>query len=196
MKRYIVIFCTLLLMGCTPCIVLSQVPPQTLQAGPGCQAPLPDYTLKVTATDNCGGTPVIKQTPLPGTMLTSANPSVTVTLTATDQAGNVSDPMLVPVLLIDTVKPILSWPVGQANMTEQDVVNLYENWVAAVKVHGIAKWVYDRTWTQGLVFAESYTDSCGVVHPLYVEDNLKYFQNVIKLTDEEYNQYVSYVTNK
>lgn len=166
--------------------LLSQVPPQVIMAGPGCQAPLPDYRTKVVASDNCSGTITITQTPAAGTILNVGQPTLTVVMTARDQFGNVSKPLNISVTLIDTVKPILSWPQGQANMNEQDVINLYKNWQEAVKVHGIAKWIYDQRWTQGMPFADT----------TRIMESLHYFTNIIKLTDEEYNQYVSYVESK
>ena len=194
MKKLLFLSLVAFLSSCA--CVLSQVPPQTLYVNQNCEGILPDYRTKVLVSDNCPSGYVLTQTPVPGTVLTVLNPSATVVITARDAFGNISLPLNIPVTLVDTIKPILSWPIGQANMTDQDAVYLWQNWVAAIKVHGIAKWMYDRKWTQGLVFAESYTDSCGVVHPLHVEDNLKYFTNVIKLTDEEYAQYVNYVAGK
>jgi len=67
-------------------------------------------------------------------------------------------------------------------MTDEDVVNLYRNWEAAIKVHGIARWMYDQSWTQGLEFADS-----------TVVDRLRYFNNTIMLSDEEFAEYVSYI---
>jgi hypothetical protein len=118
--------------------------------------------------------------------LTVFNPSVIVVITARDAFGNVSKPLNIPVTLIDTIAPILSFPIGQVNMSENDVVNLYKNWTAAIKIHGIARWVYDQRWTQGLAFADT----------TKIMESLKYFNNVIKLTDEEYTQYVAYMNNK
>ncbi|RUT71324.1 HYR domain-containing protein [Flavobacterium cupreum] len=52
-----------------------------------CGALLADYTNLVTATDNCGGTITITQSPEAGTVFT---PGMTVQLTAKDMAGNES----------------------------------------------------------------------------------------------------------
>ncbi|SFR48975.1 Por secretion system C-terminal sorting domain-containing protein [Robiginitalea myxolifaciens] len=48
-------------------------------------ATLANYVPQVSATDNCGGVPVLVQSPAPGTIISGAN---TVTITATDEAGN------------------------------------------------------------------------------------------------------------
>lgn len=192
MKKLLFILTIILCSSCT--CLLSQIPPQTIYADQNCQGILPDYTTRIVATDNCLGAVIVSQTPVAGTLLTVSNPAVTVTLVATDAFGNKSKPLNVSVVLLDTVPPVLSWPTGQINMTEQDLINVYANWEAGIKVHGIAKWMYDRSWQQGLILADTtFVDSCGITHSYHVEDNLKYFQNVIKLSDEEYAQYVSYV---
>lgn len=166
--------------------LLSQVPPQTLYVNQNCEGILPDYRTKVIVTDNCPAGTILTQTPAAGTVLGILNPSVTVVITAKDAFGNVSKPLNIPVVLVDTVAPVLSWPIGQANMTDMDPIYLYQNFVAAIKVHGIARWMYDRRWTQGWAFADT----------ARIEESLKYFTNTIKLTDEEYAQYVSYVESK
>jgi hypothetical protein len=147
---------------------------------------LPDYRTKVIVSDNCPAGTTLTQTPVAGTILGVLNPSVNVVITARDAFGNVSKPLNIPVVLVDTIAPILSWPIGQANMSEQEVIYLYQNWVAAVKVSGIARWMYDRRWTQGFAFADT----------ARIEESLKYFTNIIKLTDEEYSQYVNYKSGK
>ena len=47
---------------------------------------IPDYTSSATATDNCTTSPAITQDPIPGTMVGAG--VTTITLTATDEAGN------------------------------------------------------------------------------------------------------------
>lgn len=192
MKKSLIILSVLFLSGCG--CVLSQIPPQTIYADSNCEGVLPDYRGSVVASDNCEEQITILQTPAAGTLLTVNNPAVTVVLTARDAFGNVSKPLSVSVTLIDTIPPILNWPVGQLNMSDQDAVNLYNNWVAAVKVHGIAKWMYDRTWQHGIPMLDTtVVDSCGNPRRTYPELTLKYFTNTIELTDEEYAQYLDLV---
>lgn len=50
-----------------------------------CQFTLPDYTSLVTATDNCGGTPTVTQSPVAGTVVSGNS---TITMTADDGNGN------------------------------------------------------------------------------------------------------------
>lgn len=160
--------------------VLSQVPPQTIYANANCEAVLPDYTPQVTASDNCGDV-VLAQSPEAGYILTAANPVVDVIITGTDQFGNTAF-LTIPVSMVDTIPPILEWVTGVASITEQDVVNMYTNWVEAVKVHGIAKWIYDQSWKPDtLEFAPG------------VERSLWYFTNIIELDSTEYAEYVSYM---
>lgn len=190
MKKLFILF--LILFTSCKCI-LSQIPPQTVYADENCQAFLPDLRDSVVVKENCEGAYSLSQDPEAGTLMTVDNPAVDVTIIATDVFGNASKPLVVSVIMIDTIPPILSWPVGQISMTEKYLMDLYANWEAGVKVHGIAQWMYDRSWTQGLALADTtFVDSCGITHSYHVEDNLRYFENVIKLTDEEYDQYVSY----
>lgn len=191
MKKFILFLFVVLL--CSSCVcTLSQIPPQFIYAGENCSAPLPNYLEQVVASDNCELF-AVTQTPEPGYVLDAQNQIVNVTIRAEDVFHN-STEVTFSVTLLDTIPPILEWPQGPISMTDEDVVNLYRNWEAAIKVHGIAKWMYDRTWTQGLPLADTtFVDSCGIVHDYHVEDNLRYFTNVVELTDEEFAEYVSYI---
>ncbi len=76
---------------------------QTLSLGSSCAASLPDYTSTASVSDNCSLTPVpelpaeaqepgtivVTQSPAPGTPL-SGTGTIIVTLTATDEAGNLN----------------------------------------------------------------------------------------------------------
>lgn len=48
---------------------------------------IPDYTIQVTATDNCTAAPILTQVPLPGVQVV-AGASTSVSITAVDDAGN------------------------------------------------------------------------------------------------------------
>lgn len=160
--------------------MLSQVPPQVLYADSSCQAVLPDYTPQVTASDNCGDV-VLTQSPAAGYVLTPAEATIDVIITASDQFGNAAS-IEIPVSMVDTIPPILEWIGGIASMTERDVINMYMNWNEAVKIHGIAKWIYDQSWKpDSLEFAPG------------AERSLWYFSNTIELDSTEYAEYVSYV---
>jgi hypothetical protein len=181
MKKIVFLFLSVFLSSCA--CVLSQVPPQTIYVDASCQGRIPDYTKIITANDNCGIV-TLTQVPAAGFLLTVDNPVQDVVVTGTDRFGNKSQPLHISVTLIDTIKPILHWPQGQANMGEKGLLDLYANWEAAVKVYGIAQWMYDQHWTQGLAFADS----------TKINNELHYFTNVIKLSDDEYAQYVNFKT--
>lgn len=168
--------CSLFLTGCA--CVLSQIPPQTIYAGSGCSATLPDYRSQVIATDNCEISE-FTQTPIPGTLLYPGNMVIDVTLKAIDNSGNFSQ-IVFSVALVDTIKPILIIAPELMATTEEDIVNLYDTWEKAVKINGLANFIYDQTWTQGYSFADT----------TFIMDQLHYFTNIIELTDEEYDQYV------
>jgi hypothetical protein len=180
MKKLVFLLC-FAFCGCT--CMLSQVPPQTIYTDASCQGVLPDYTKIVTAVDNCG-TVTLTQAPAAGFVLTVANPVQKVTVTGRDQFGNTSR-MTIDVVLVDTVPPVLNWPAGQVAMTDAEMMYLYQNWESAIKVHGIAKWIYDQRWTQGIPFADT----------TRILESLKTFTHAITLTDAEYAQFVAFTQN-
>jgi subtilisin-like proprotein convertase family protein len=78
---------------------------QTLIAGSGCTATLPDLRPQVTATDACGFT--LTQTPPPGTAL-GTGPNI-VTITATDPGNNTAQCMAT-ITVVDNTAPTLMCP--------------------------------------------------------------------------------------
>jgi len=190
MKKFLFLSLAMVLTSCG--CLLSQIPPQTLYVNNNCEALLPDYTAQVLASDNCPAGMVINQIPIAGTILSVSNPAVDVEIQATDAFGNKSNKIIVSVVLIDTIAPILSWPIGQINMKDNDLINIYKAWEAGVKVKGIADWIYDQSWTQGMAFADTlYIDSCGIAHLANIPEGLKYFNHSIKITDEELAEYIA-----
>ena len=169
---------------CSCACLLSQVPPQTIYVDENCEGVIPDYTLIVIASDNCSPV-VLTQEPEPGFVLDVNTPTKDVIITGTDEFNNIAT-MIIPVVLIDTIPPILEWPEGQVAMGEDGVVQLYENWVAAVKVNGLAKFIYDQSWTQGIPFADT----------AFIMNQLHYFTNIIELTDSEYSEFEEYANNQ
>lgn len=181
MKKLMLLLVPFMMYGCC---VLSQVPPQTLYVDQNCQATLPDYTQIVIASDNCGEV-TLYQTPEPGTIYGVDNPSFDVIVQGVDRFGLVSE-LIIPVTLIDTIPPVLEWPEGQVAMNDTGVINLWKNFEAAVKVQGIAKWMADvggnYSWKpDSLQFAND-----------TVEYNLRFFTNVIEITEDEYQEYLTY----
>ena len=94
----------MLLASCT--CVLPQIPPQYVYVGENCEAVLPDYLTKVSATDNCVLASFI-QIPQAGTILTSAMTVTDVEIRATDNHGNHSS-INFSVILVDTVPPVIT----------------------------------------------------------------------------------------
>jgi hypothetical protein len=93
-----------LFSSCT--CLLSQIPPQYVYVGENCEAVLPNYLSRVTATDNCVLSS-LDQIPSAGTVLTSAMMVNKVVIKATDNTGN-SSTVSFDVILIDTIPPVLT----------------------------------------------------------------------------------------
>ncbi|MCB0707630.1 MAG: DUF5005 domain-containing protein [Saprospiraceae bacterium] len=76
-----------------------------LEADENCQTSMPDFTVDVTATDNCDSMLLITQSPAEGTIITgSTNPT---TLTVTDNAGNITE-VTFNVAVEDLTNPTIS----------------------------------------------------------------------------------------
>jgi len=67
-------------------VITTCAPAQSKIVTNGCSVAMPDFTLTTIATDNCGFT--LTQVPAKETMMDFANSPYTVTVTATDEAGN------------------------------------------------------------------------------------------------------------
>lgn len=78
---------------------------QTVYADANCQTSLLDYTGNITATDNCDVSLAITQSPVAGTTISGA--TNTVTLRATDDAGNYSE-VSFNVIVADNTKPVIT----------------------------------------------------------------------------------------
>lgn len=83
---------------------------QTELFGAGCTFTLPDYTGLGTAADNCDSSVDITQSPIAGTSISGGQ---TITLTATDDAGNVRT-CTFSVIPVDNTPPTVSCPTNQA----------------------------------------------------------------------------------
>jgi hypothetical protein len=83
--------------------------PITISADANCQAAIPNVTATATASDNCSGSVTLTQSPAAGTLV-GTGPH-TVTITATDAAGNTST-ATTTVTVNDTTAPALSVPAG------------------------------------------------------------------------------------
>ena len=101
-----------------PPVISSTLQDQILEAGPECQALLPDYTGMVSITDNCYRTHELKitQTPPKNTYITDTARKVT--LSAADPDGNSSQVSFM-VYLKDSRKPTLTCPPDQTINLQQ-----------------------------------------------------------------------------
>ena len=126
--------------------MLSQVPPQTIYVNENCEGIVPDLSLIAIVLENCEGPLTFIQSPDVGTILTVANPSIEATLQVIDAFGNPSNILIIPLSLLDTIPPILSWPEGQVAMTEKGTMDLWNNFIAAAKVNHIGIMLYDSGW--------------------------------------------------
>lgn len=104
MKKLLFLLFPLFFVSCT--CVFSQIPPQVIYAGADCSTPLPDYRLRVVASDNCEISQVL-QTPAPGFVINASNKTVTVQIRAEDASKNFKS-VSFQVLLVDTVKPVFA----------------------------------------------------------------------------------------
>lgn len=103
MKKLTILLVALIITGCTR---IGQIPDQIVYVGEDCTVPLPDYLPRVTATDNCDIS-TIEQVPEPGTLLNSATPIITVTISATDVFDN-STVISFDVVAVDTIPPTIT----------------------------------------------------------------------------------------
>ena len=79
---------------------------QTVSANTNCQASLPNYTSLATASDNCDTSLTITQSPAAGTTISGTQ---TVTLKATDDAGNMQQ-CTFNVTVVDNTAPTVNCP--------------------------------------------------------------------------------------
>jgi hypothetical protein len=87
--------------------------PPVLPTDAACERSLPDYTSAASLSDNCSlpAAMAVSQSPEAGTVLRGAETEVSVTLTATDEAGNSMACTFVQ-QLSDTTKPNLTCPAN------------------------------------------------------------------------------------
>jgi hypothetical protein len=124
MKKLFILFVVMLLASSCTCL-LSQIPPQYVFVGPSCTAILPDYTTDeyVHIEDNCG-IKSVTQTPEAGTILTAANPTVTVTIRATDLFDNFNEVSFL-VTAKDSIPPTIT-ATGLLTDNWSKINNMYD----------------------------------------------------------------------
>ncbi len=103
-------------------VVTSMHSDETIDADENCEASLPDYTSNVSATDNCDANLTVTQIPATGTTISGA--TNTVTLTVTDDTGNIAE-VTFNVTVGDNTNPIItsvSNQIADANATHLYIV--------------------------------------------------------------------------
>ena len=106
--------------SCTFEVEVQDVTPPTVSCGgnvnvnfnPNCQFVVGNYVSTVTASDNCGGSPTITQSPASGTTITGLT---TVTMTGTDASGNAASCNF-NIIPIDNQNPTVTCP-GNINVS-------------------------------------------------------------------------------
>jgi PKD repeat protein len=96
----------------SPVVVCPGTQTETLDGT--CNFTLSDYTGLATTTDNCTLSPIVTQSPLPGTVVSGIG-SQTITLTSTDGSGNTSVCSFT-VLTIDNTAPTITCPGTQTGV--------------------------------------------------------------------------------
>ena len=106
-------------------VIKTKVAPQKLYCGSlNCSVPLPDYRLKISATDNCELASLV-QLPAPGLILSNKLRNVNVTVKATDNSGNATM-VSFPVSLIDTIAPVMKIDPTLIALTLEQIDRMYD----------------------------------------------------------------------
>jgi len=123
MRRLVVFLSIAVFMGCT-CI--GQLQTQYLYVDESCKAQLPDYLQIVSMDDNCSEVSLAQDPPAHAYISVHTD----VTITATDQAGNINASTF-QVMLLDTIPPVLWFTDTVAYNTDQihDVYMTFAGWV-------------------------------------------------------------------
>jgi uncharacterized protein (DUF2141 family) len=87
--------------------ITSTHPDQTVNLGATCEAVLPDYISTIVATDNCSTILNYSQSPVSGIVVSGL--TNTVTLTVTDEEGNISN-VSFNVSVVDAIDPVIVCP--------------------------------------------------------------------------------------
>ena len=85
---------------------INAIADQTVVSNSNCEANLPDYTFLANVLDNCDASPIITQSPNPGTVFSG---NILVTITVTDASGNAASASF-NVTAIDVIAPEIICP--------------------------------------------------------------------------------------
>jgi len=126
-------------------------------------ATVPDYTGLATATDNCGVTPAITQSPVAGTAFTD---DMSITLTATDASGNTSNCSFIINKLPDTTAPTITCPGNQELTCTDTTIPDYTSLATATDTEDPNPIITQSpavgsTFTDGMAITLTATDASG-----------------------------------
>ncbi len=136
MKKIVIFLAVAVLMGCT-CI--GQLQTQYVYADENCQAQLPDYLQIVSVSDNCSEVSLIQSPPA----FAYISVHTEVTITATDQSGNINSSSF-QVMLLDTIPPALYFTDTIAYNIEE-ITHVWKTWEAWIK-QDLQLWVDEFNW--------------------------------------------------
>lgn len=144
MKKIMILLYAFIVSGCG-CMLSQNIPPQKIYAGAGCQAALPNYLLKISASDNCEISS-LTQTPAAGFLLTAAAKTTTVTIKATDASGNFRQ-LSFTVTLLDTVKPVFTVDPSLLASNVQQINEAYNfaDKLTAYNLENMDRAIFDTT---------------------------------------------------
>ena len=104
--------------------------PMAVYADVNCDAILPDYGTLAVYSENCDPSPIISQSPAPGTNLSGLNSTI-VTITISDNSGN-SDMCQLTQMVFDTIRPVITCPLDQTINTDASCQALVGDYTSLV----------------------------------------------------------------
>ena len=114
-----------------------------------CASVIPDYTGVVIATDNTGPTPVVTQSPAPGSPFIDG---MTITVTATDASSNSDSCAFIVNQGADTDKPVLTCLTSETLFVNSTLPNYYLKLGVSDNCTSLFDFTYTQTPVQGTVF--------------------------------------------
>ena len=140
----------------------------TLAVTDGCTAVLPDYTSLALSDDNCasGAGITVAQSPVAGTTVGDEASAITVTLTATDEAGNFITCDFA-VQLIDTVAPEITCPLDDVVEVDADCAITLNDYRPQASATDNCSQAAELTYEQRPAPGETFTED-GTVVPVTI----------------------------
>ena len=103
-----------------------------------CEAAIPDLTTSISVSDNCSSVVSLTQSHAAGTLLIGPGAMQTVTVTATDDAGN-SSTCLVDVALVDNTAPVITCPADEVVAVDEACKAILQDYRPMVSVFDLCE---------------------------------------------------------